>query len=206
MLGLLRLCVLLAALVEPCRSRLFRTPISLSNDNRPSIPFSRPFQLFPGSEFFFVGLNVTDGEIAWAPGTPEDQKSLKCFKLVLEFDLEALWQMDAEVVQGVCAPDAEPLWSLDLATVHKTGENTVKIDTGMMNTFEQMDPDDWLLEEMFTPFFVNCCPNISTVSLEADLILFQNLQGHISFNSAGEFALPWFYVVRFCSECFTSAC
>lgn len=196
MWALLRLC-LLPALITPCLSNILYNSISLSTDNRPSIPFSRPFELFPGSDFHFVALGVSDGEIAWAPGTPENQKSLDCFKFVLEFNSDALLHMDEDVVDDICAPEAEMHWSqllgsLNSATFHNPDNNSVHIDH-----FGIMDRGALKVDAMFTPFFVNCCSNMSTVTLEGEIIMYQNVYGNMSLAAIGEFALPWIYRVRF---------
>lgn len=199
MLGLLRFTVVLAAFVTPCLSSFMDNTISLSDDTRPSVPLSRPFEYFPGSDQRFVRLDASGAEITWAPGVPEEQKGLKCFKFVLQFENDALLHMDADAVDSVCAQDAavdehgtQLLASFDSIADHIDDKSTVHI-----GEFLLLRPGKLVHHSMFTPFFVNCCSNISAVSLEAELVMYQDVHKSISLASVGEFALPWFYVVRF---------
>lgn len=208
-----RLSVLLAAVITPCLSKI--TNVEFRNDSRPSVPLARPFAFAdagPDAETVVV-MSIADAEVTWKPDIPEESQDYHCFRLCMVSDGDYLMRMDARGVDSICkSRPAYPFFSPwqdlpDWAVIFLTFDDAVYYiyDVDTKKDLKELSPSvsrtvqggyNYEFGVWYTPYFINCCPDLATVSFETEVELSTVVRAHKIYLPMGEAELPTLYRVR----------
>lgn len=131
-------------------------------------------------------MSVSGAVVAWQPDIPEVSKDYKCFRLYMGFRPDYLLEMDARGVDSICANKDDP--SLPLYQQRRTWARLFL----HFDDFSSIEPDGttrWVNKggksvyawgpwgderdfgTLYTPYFVNCCPDSAAVGFDIELTM-----------------------------------
>lgn len=199
------LSVFLATVITPCLSRI--TEVEFRDDSRPSVALARPFAFAdagPDAEAVIV-MSIADAAVTWRADVPGESQDLECFRLCLVSKDDYQKRMDARGVDSICAvdPDLPPWWQVvpDWAVIFLTFDDATYYDHNMNKVISPLvtgtvhatyDVGVW-----WTPYFINCCPDLATVSFETEVELSTEVNGNSIYLPLDKVELPTLYRVRF---------
>lgn len=193
-----RLCLLLAATVTPCLSKI--TELSLRVDNRASIPLAHPFAFVTSAgddvdlQRKVIELRVSDAKVIWKLSST---KNLECLNVFLVTEEAYLRRLDTQAVESLCKRDVRAREHLPDWASHFTSFADHEFDLYEFSEFKEVKVVGFGDGAWYTPYLVNCCPHEAAVSLHSELQMYNAADGQRNYLSVGELPQLRLSLVRF---------